>query len=472
MATFRFECNSKPTRNGKYTIFLCITIAGKRKRIKTNIELESPKQFNSKCRGDNWIRANVPESKKWNQELHDLLEEAKDKYSELRENQQATSELLVKGLKAQESSSSFLQFAKERYEDLLNAGKIGNYKKYQGFYNKLADFLNSRKQSDLLFSELTPELLVAFDKYLHKVKNARNSERLLHQNTIQTMFNKFRSLVYRGIEMGFLAHDKNPFLSFKYSGVKTQKDKLTEEELSLLLALELEEGSLLWHCRNYFFFSLYCAGIRVADLIQLRWCNITNDGRLVYEMGKNHKGRDLILVKQAKEILQYYEKEGKQSSDFIFPLLDKRKPYSKAITLADIETLPIELRKKRYNDVSAKTALINKYLKKLAELAGIEKPLSMHISRHSFARLAKKEGTDNSILQSLMAHSSVAITEGYMGNFDTSTTDNALQQIFSNTTSKSQPKTKKEELVALLEDMDEEELTSLLASLRKSQPSL
>lgn len=484
MATFRFECNSKPTRNGKHTIFLCVTIAGKRKRTKTNIELDSPKQFNSKCRGDNWIRANVPESKKWNEELHDLLEEAKDKYSELAEEKVATSEKLVNELKSVEISSSFLQFAKDKTQDLLNAGRIGNFKKYNCFINKLEVFLKAQKKSDLLFCELTSELVSNFDNHLHKIRSERDSEKVLHANTIQKYLKVFRTLVNRAIEMGYIKHDENPFLFYKVTGVKTEKEKLTEEELSSLLALELEEGSLLWHSRNAFFFSFFCAGIRVGDLIQLRWNNITSDGRLFYSMGKNHKIRDLILVEQAKEILNHYSKLDKKANNYIFPLLDIKKPYAKAVTQAEKDTLPLELKKKLYNDVSAKSSLLNKYLRKLGEMAGIEKPLSMHISRHSFARLAKKEGTDNSILQNLLAHSSVAITEGYMGNFDTSTTDKALQKIFNKTIKegtrtaqdkliqKSAKENKREELLALLEGMGEEELSSLLASIRNPQPSL
>lgn len=474
MATFRFECNNKPTKNGKFTILLCITIAGKRKRCKTNIELNSPSQFNAKCKGDNWVRANVPESKKWNQVLHDILEEAKAKYNGLRDESLATSEVVVNSLKSENVSPSFLAFAKGRTEEILAAGGIHNWKKYNGFINKLEDYLKKAKKSDLLFSELTPEFLSNFDHYLHTRRNERDSERLLHQNTIQTIFNKFRSLVLRGIEMGYMSYDKNPFLLFKYSGVKTHKQKLNESELEALLALELEEGSLLWHCRNYFFFSFYCAGIRVADLIQLRWCNITSEGRLNYQMGKNHKVRDLVLVEQAKAILQYYAKECMKSTDYIFPLLDKSKPYAKAVTLADKDTLPIELKKKLFSDISAKTALINKYLKKLAAMANIDIKLSMHISRHSFARLAKVEGTDNSILQSLLAHSSVATTEGYMGNFDTSTTDKALQKIFNHPQKPSNADNSdiKARLQEMIAQLSEEELVALLASVGKPQPSL
>lgn len=473
MATFRFECNGKPTKNGKYMVFLCVTIGGKRKRTKTNIELNSRNQFNAKCKWDNWIRSSVPESKKWNKELHDLLENAKSEYSNLCDNNQATCEKLVNALKSVEVSPSFLEFAKGRTEEILSAGGIGNYKQYNCFLNKLQEYLKLKGKSDILFSELTPEFLSSFDNYLHKRRNERDSDRLLHQNTIHKTFVKFRTLVHRAIEMGYMASDKNPFFLFKCAGVKTQKDKLNEEELASLLALELEEGSLLWHCRNYFFFSFYCAGIRVADLIQLRWINITSDGRLNYQMGKNHKVRDLYLVEQAKNILQYYHTDAIKATDYIFPLLDFKKPYAKAVTMADKDTLPIELKKKLSNDISAKTALINKYLKKLAKMAGIEKNVSMHISRHSFARLAKVEGTDNSILQSLLAHSSVSVTEGYMGNFDTSTTDKALQNIFKNTSKheESNESDKIAKLQAMMAELSEEGLAALLASVSGRQSS-
>ena len=63
-------------------------------------------------------------------------------------------------------------------------------------------------------------------------------------------------------------------------------------------------------------------------------------------------------------------------------------------------------------------------------MAEIEKKLSFHISRHSFAKIAKQKGTDNAKLKDLLAHSSVKITEGYMGSFDTSENDKALKTFF------------------------------------------
>lgn len=39
MATYRFELNDKPSRNGKYSVFLRVTVNGIRKKLKTSIEV-------------------------------------------------------------------------------------------------------------------------------------------------------------------------------------------------------------------------------------------------------------------------------------------------------------------------------------------------------------------------------------------------------------------------------------------------
>ena len=125
--------------------------------------------------------------------------------------------------------------------------------------------------------------------------------------------------------------------------------------------------------------------------------------------------------------------------------------------------MPADLKKLLFNQVSAKTALINKELKKIASLAGIEKQLSFHISRHSFAKIAKQKGIDNSKVKDLLAHSSLKITEGYMGNFDTSENDKALEAVFET----KKEITDKSALLRQLQSLSPEALASLLAQVNK-----
>ena len=166
-------------------------------------------------------------------------------------------------------------------------------------------------------------------------------------------------------------------------------------------------------------------------------------------MGKNHKDRDLLLVDQALDILRYYHNDDVKPDDYIFSLLDNDAPFAKFVTQADKDRIRPELRHKMYQDISAKNALINKYLKKIAEKAEIEKPLSMHISRHSFAHIAQESWAESSAIKNILGHSNLATTERYMGSFDTSKTDVTLSNVFA----KRQPSaTAPEELGATKEE--------------------
>lgn len=466
MANFRFECDSRKNRNGKHPIYLLVSVYGKRKKTKTHIELDSVRHFNSKCRGCNWIRSSVENAKVLNSRLEDLMVEAKNKYSALESENAATADNLMSKLKHDAGNQSFLQFAKTRANEIFDSGSIVTWKKYTDAISKLESFLKSIKKKDLYFAEVNIDFINRFDNYLHRLPNAKQKNRLLHQNTIKCVFNRIRALVNRAILMGYMSYENNPFLKIRIQEIKTEKEKLTASELQALLDLDLPADSVQWHTRNCFFFSMYCAGIRVGDLLQLRWRNISDDGRLSYQMGKNHKVRDLILVDKAKAILRLYKPEKSQPNNYIFPLLDSSAMYAEAITMAEKDTMTIDVRVKLAKAISTKSALLNKYLKILAQEAGVSKPISMHIARHTFARIAKEQGMDNSILKSLLAHSSLAITERYMGNFDTSTTDLALQRTFDKADASDN---KKEKLVSLLAELSDAELSEIIQTARAKQ---
>lgn len=457
--TFNFELNGTANRAGKYVIMLRITQNRKHKRLKTSIELNRKSDWNPNAQK---VRSSEPNYAKWNDALEKELENAKSKYRELKEEGLATADKIKHEITASEKSASFLAYARQRTEEIYNAGGIRNWKKYNGFCNKLEAYQTDKNGHlrDLTFAEITPAYLAKFEDYLHTLHNEREPEKMLHPNTIQVVLNIFRTLVKRAIEVeGLMKPDKNPFLTFKYKGVKTIKDKLDFEEIKKIESLELSEGSLIWNCRNYFLFSFYCAGIRVGDLIQLRWGNITSDSRICYEMGKNHKIRDLKLVSQARNILMHYHKEDAKPSDYIFPMLDSNAMWAKATTQEEKDVMPADLKKVLFSQISAKTALINKELKKIAALAGIDKKISFHVSRHSFAKVAKQKGVDNSKVKELLAHSSLKITEGYMGNFDTAENDKALENIFEDT----KPKIDEAALLKQLQSLSPETLAALLA---------
>ncbi|WP_300805942.1 site-specific integrase [uncultured Duncaniella sp.] len=472
MATFRFELNGRPTKNKTYVVYLRVTVGGKRKLIKTMVEIARPSDFNAKCKGENWVRGGVRDAKVLNAQLADILAKAKETYKELDKEGEVTTVALAKEMNTEVVSPSFMEFARERAQMIYDNGGWRNWRKYCGLINKLDAFRKKRRMADIAVADMTVELLTRFDNFLHKWENEREPGKLLHPNTIEVQFNILRTLVHRAIEVGIMEASRDPFLVFKYKGVKTVKEKLDDSEMERIINLELEEGSLIWHCKNYFLFSYYCAGIRAADLIQLRWGNVTGSGRLHYQMGKNHKERDLLLVEQAMEILSHYHREDAKATDYIFPLLSNDAEYAGYVTQADKDRMKPELRHKMYQDISSKNALINKYLKKIAEKAEIAKPLSMHISRHSFAHIAQEAGAESSAIKNILGHSNLATTERYMGSFDTFKTDETLRNVFAKKQSSAKgteetTASKEEQAIELLKGMTPEQIMAVISAINK-----
>lgn len=433
MATsFNFELDNKPSRDGRYRVLLRITQNRKHKRIKTSISLNRKSDWN-KIRKE--VRQSEPNYKIWNDMLKKEMEKAQMQYLELKDYGIVTPDKLKDELIASERPVSFLKYAQQRTQELIECGNIRNAKKYKTFCNKLELFLTNGngKVRDLSFGEITPSLVEDFYNFLMNLRNERNPDHVLHPNTVQTNLNIFRTLIKKAIEIDKLMKmDRNPFLAFKYKGVKTEKEKLNSEEIDLIIGLSLEENTPIWHCRNYFLFSYYCAGIRAGDFIQLRWCNISTDNRISYQMGKNHKTRDIKLPKQALDILELYRKDDSRPTDYIFPLLDNNAIYAKAVTQSEIDVLPSEIKNLLFNQISSKTAIINKYLKKIAVCAGINKNISFHIARHSFAKVAKEKGISTDVIQNILGHSKEETTKRYMGEIDNSECDKTMEKLFDN----------------------------------------
>ncbi len=425
MVTFNLELNSKPNRLGKYVVFIRITQDRKSKRIKTSVALDSRAEWNPNKQE---VRSSNPYHAVLNEALKMEMAKAEQTYRQMKESGAVSPFSLKEKIKGLEKSESFLEFARQHAQSIYVAGRIPYWKRWVGFCNKLEAYAKDSGMGDITFADLDLDFLKRYETYLRSLPNERDGGRNLGTNTVHSQLKLFRTVVREGQKTGRIKD--NPFDLFSMSSEKTMKEKLTRDEIDRLVELDLDKGSAKWHCRNAFLFSYYCAGIRVRDMLHLRWLNISSDGRLNYQMGKNHKVRDLLLVRQALDILKMYPGDSTVPSDYIFPFMPKESAWCHALQLEDRDALPPEIKLKMDACVTSKTALINKTLKQLGADAGITIKLSMHISRHSFAKAAKMKGIDNLSVKELLAQSSVAVTERYMGDFDTDQNDAALRKVF------------------------------------------
>lgn len=99
------------------------------------------------------------------------------------------------------------------------------------------------------------------------------------------------------------------------------------------------------------------------------------------------------------------------SDKFIFPILDP-------VDFKSVEFVgDTKLTKYQYNQISSKTALYNKNLKKLQKLCGLNTNLSSHISRHTYTDLMLMLKTDVYDISKGLGHTKLATTEHYLKEF-------------------------------------------------------
>ena len=369
----------------------------------------------------------------------------------------------------------------------MESGDYRTYTKYITFLNKIKLYINGVKpknvlaiprnkmdeyllnlKKDLLFNDITLSFLNKFKTYLKNTPNSKRPELTLHQNTISKQFDVFKSLYNKGVlelkEEG-LEIKYNPFADFDCPTVDTNKEKLTWDEIESIKSLELEQDPLLWHTRNCFLFAVYCAGMRAGDLIQLRGVNIifSNDSwRVRYRMDKTSTSKDILLLPEALEIISYYVDLENRTSNYIFPLLSNDAPYATAATLDAKDQLPYDVKRLLLQQTNTKNSLLNKYLSKLGVMAGIDKKISMHIARHSFANIARQKNANVYDISKTLGHSSLDITEAYLSKFDTASQDETMKKVFNSSDASDEAK-----LLKQLQSLDPGILASVLEKLKK-----
>jgi integrase len=415
MASFNVELNNKEihfqdnqeSQNGKpkksseeYNLFLRITVNRKHARIKLNYAIQK-KHFNPNPKDYKYIKGSHPKHAVINQHIDNKIQEAKDVITKLEKKKQVVTANAIKAEMSKPESVTFFEFANNLANEIKKNNQIATYKKYNTVIQKLSDF---KKDEDFYFEEITPAFLASFEAHLKKLGNSIN--------TVNSNFRTIRAIYYQGIEKGVVEQGKNPFFTFKLKTNNSVKERLNEEEIHKIEDINLKGDQLVDSIRDAFLFSFYNAGIRISDILQLKWENI-NDGKLTYKMYKTNRVHAFKLKEKPMQILEKYK--GKDDV-FVFPFFSSKYDYSDPIFL--------------HSQIGSKTAIFNKFLKYIASRAGINKKITTHIARHSFADIARQK-TDNLYnLSKTLGHSSLKVTEAYLSSFDEKAVDDTLDSMF------------------------------------------
>jgi len=187
--------------------------------------------------------------------------------------------------------------------------------------------------------------------------------------------------------------EKNPARLIEGPKIKRKlPDVLTYEEINLLLDC-IDMSQPLAHRNKAILETLYACGLRVTELVNLTLSGYYPEHGYVRVIGKNNKERIVPIAQAAiKQIELYLQTERKQ--------LPIKKDFTDVIFL-----------NRRGRKLSR--VMIFHIVKNAVAVAGIEKSISPHTFRHSFASHLVEGGADLRAVQEMLGHESITTTEIY-----------------------------------------------------------
>jgi integrase len=273
-----------------------------------------------------------------------------------------------------------IEYHNTQLKDTLEWGTMKNYFTTQKYIELfLKEKLNT---SDVYLSQLNYKFLADFEMYI-KAYQPLDHHKPCGQNTVMKHIERFRKMVNLAIKYEWLQRD--PFAQFKPSFNKTTREFLTGEELA---TIEQKEFSIvrLKHVKDLFVFSCY-TGLAYIDVMNLTPSNISLGIDGEYWLNTSRQKTDnpvrVPLLPQALEMIEKYKAHPKALAEgTLFPNISNQK--------------------------------LNSYLKEIADLCNIEKNLTFHLARHTFATtVTLTNGVPMETVSKLLGHSSIRTTQIY-----------------------------------------------------------
>lgn len=233
--------------------------------------------------------------------------------------------------------------------------------KYNVVFNHLEDFLRCRNMDDINIGSVSREFIDDFDNYLTSFNN---------HNT------KMKHLGYLKCIMAYAKNVKqyitrNPFDEMRLTKKKVIPTFLSDQELERIMK-KRHLNKRLEMVRDCFLFQCF-TGLAYIDMKNLITTNLEED-YVQIRREKSTEPATVYIYDVAKKILQKYDNK-----------------------------LPV-----------ISNAKMNGYLKEIAALCNIEKTLTTHVARHTFATTVNlNKGVPLEVVQILLGHSSIKQTEHY-----------------------------------------------------------
>lgn len=304
-----------------------------------------------------------------------------------------TADDIVAGYRESAKEASFFVFMEGVIARLKQLDKVRTAENYTATLNSFVRFCGGK---NILSDEISSDLMMEYEAYL-KAQG-------ITMNTVSFYMRILRAVYNRAVEKG-LTEQRNPFRHV-YTGIdKTVKRAVPMKAIRRIKNLDLSMKPTLDFARDMFMFSFYTRGMSFVDMAYLKKKDLQN-GILTY---RRRKTGQQLFIRWEECMQEIIDKYPDCHTDYLLPVIRRHE----------------EVQSQYRNALR----LINNKLKEIAVLAGLQANLTMYVSRHSWASIAKSKNIPLSVISEGMGHDSEATTQIYLASLDCAMIDRANRTI-------------------------------------------
>jgi site-specific recombinase XerD len=373
--------SSKALEADQAAVYARITVNGRRSEISLKRKV-NPLNWDD-ARGK--AKGNTEELRKLNAHVERVRTIIADGYHQLVQQKKTITVDAVKSLYLGSDQDEITllklgEYHNTEMKDKLAHGTMKNYYTTQKYIGK---FLKQKyKRTDIMLAELNYKFILDFENYLNN-HQPKDHQKPLNNNGIMKHMERLCKMINLAITMDWLA--KDPFAKYKLHFDKVERGFLTEEELA---AIEKKQFSIerLQVVKDIFLFSCY-TGLAYIDTMQLTPENVVKgiDGEnwLITSRQKTDTSVRIPLLPQAEELIEKYKDHPKADEyGTLFPVISNQK--------------------------------MNAYLKEIADVCNINKTITFHIARHTFATtVTLTNGVPIESVSKMLGHTTIRTTQVY-----------------------------------------------------------
>ena len=374
-----FVKRTKTNVNGLLPIFIRVTVNGERIEFTTKRFTTSEKWSVE----GNRMKGTSVESKSTNSYLDALKAKVYDYQQQLiREDEPVNAENMRNKIMGIDKRSHMLIGIFQQHNDEIKVliGKdyaAATHVRYETSLKHTEDFLKWKyKVSDIDIRKIDHEFITSYEFYLKSVCNCC-------QNTTSKYIKNFGKIIRICLANGWL--QKNPFINYKSKMVEVERAFLSMEEIETMLN-KVFVSDRLNQVKDIFLFSCF-TGLAYADVKKLSRKNIAigvDGDRWIYiNRTKTDTRSNIPILPIASYLLEKYEDHPQVvNQEKLLPILSNQK--------------------------------MNSYLKEIADACGINKELTFHIARHTFATtVTLSNGVPIESVSKMLGHKNLKTTQHY-----------------------------------------------------------